>query len=65
MYFCYFHFDTFHFTVAHAYAKLGNPHAQHIVGERLLYGKGVEMDKVKIECKGQVKLVFSFRNKLL
>ncbi len=46
MYFCYFHFDMFHFTVAHAYAKLGNPHAQHIVGERLLYGKGVEMDKV-------------------
>ena len=22
-------------------------HAQNIVGERLLYGKGVEMDKVK------------------
>jgi hypothetical protein len=48
MYACYFHFDAFHFTVAHTYAKLGNPHAQHIVGERLLYGKGVEMDKVSI-----------------
>jgi hypothetical protein len=48
MYACYFHFDAFHFTVAHTYAKLGNPRAQHIVGERLLYGKGVEMDKVSI-----------------
>ena len=46
MYFCYFYFDEFHFTVAHAYAKLGNSHAQHIVGERYLNGKGVEMDKV-------------------
>lgn len=54
MYFCYFHFDEFHFTVAHAYAKLGNQHAQHIVGERLLHGKGVDMNKVSQEEESEI-----------
>ena len=46
MYFCYFHFQWFQFTILKGYARIGHPHAQHIVGERLLHGKGVEQDKV-------------------
>lgn len=46
LYFCYFHFHWFHFHVTHAYAQLGHVHAQHVVGERLLHGKGVPKDQV-------------------
>lgn len=45
LYFCYFHFDHFHYHVSHVYANLGHPHAQHLVGDRLLHGKGVDQDK--------------------
>jgi len=45
-YYCYFHFHWFHYQIARSYAHLGYPHAQHIVGERLLHGSGVEQDQV-------------------
>lgn len=54
LYACWFHFDAFHFRLSHVYASLGHVHAQHIVGERYLYGKGVERDEVtltKLQCK--------------
>nr|XP_047922385.1 uncharacterized protein LOC125183082 isoform X2 [Anser cygnoides] len=35
-------YQDFHFRVAQAYARLGYPHAQHIVGQRYLQGAGVE-----------------------
>ncbi|KAI6070011.1 Secretory immunoglobulin A-binding protein EsiB-like protein [Aix galericulata] len=35
-------YQGFHFRVAQAYARLGYPHAQHIVGQRYLQGAGVE-----------------------
>ena len=47
LYACYFHFHAFHYHVTHAYAKLGHVHAQHVVGERLLHGKGVEKNEVR------------------
>uniref|UniRef100_A0A8B9ZV75 Secretory immunoglobulin A-binding protein EsiB n=1 Tax=Anas zonorhyncha TaxID=75864 RepID=A0A8B9ZV75_9AVES len=35
-------YQGFHFHVAQVYARLGYPHAQHIVGQRYLQGAGVE-----------------------
>ncbi|XP_047922385.2 secretory immunoglobulin A-binding protein EsiB-like isoform X1 [Anser cygnoides] len=35
-------YQDFHFHVAQAYARLGYPHAQHIVGQRYLQGAEVE-----------------------
>uniref|UniRef100_A0A6I8NY86 Uncharacterized protein n=1 Tax=Ornithorhynchus anatinus TaxID=9258 RepID=A0A6I8NY86_ORNAN len=37
--------QTFHFHVAHVYAHLGYPSAQHIVGQRYLKGAGVEKNE--------------------
>ncbi|OXB70370.1 UNVERIFIED_CONTAM: hypothetical protein H355_010146 [Colinus virginianus] len=39
------HYQAFHFYVAQAYAHLGYPHAQHIVGQRYLQGAGVEKNE--------------------
>uniref|UniRef100_A0A672U2Q0 Sel1 repeat family protein n=1 Tax=Strigops habroptila TaxID=2489341 RepID=A0A672U2Q0_STRHB len=36
----------FHFHVAHVYARLGYPNAQHILGQRYLQGAGVEKNEV-------------------
>ena len=46
LYVCYFHFDVFHYQLCNVYAKLGHAEAQHLMGERLLHGKGVEKDQV-------------------
>jgi hypothetical protein len=48
LYICYFHFDLFHYHVSTVYAQLGHPHAQHLVGDKLLHGKGVDKDEVCI-----------------
>ena len=45
LYTCYFHFDFFHYRLCTVYASLGHADAQHIVGERLLHGRGVEKDQ--------------------
>ncbi|XP_059084056.1 uncharacterized protein LOC131881257 isoform X3 [Tigriopus californicus] len=45
LYYCFFYFHEFHFHLSHAYAKLGHSHAQHVVAQRLLHGKGVEKDE--------------------
>uniref|UniRef100_A0A8D2HRY2 Uncharacterized protein n=1 Tax=Urocitellus parryii TaxID=9999 RepID=A0A8D2HRY2_UROPR len=37
--------QSFHFHVAHIYAHLGYPSAQHIVGQRYLKGAGVVKDE--------------------
>ncbi|OXB59602.1 hypothetical protein ASZ78_011183 [Callipepla squamata] len=39
------HYQAFHFYVAQAYAHLGYPHAQHIMGQRYLQGAGVEKNE--------------------
>ena len=49
LYMCYFHFDFFHYRLCTVYASLGHADAQHIVGERLLHGRGVEKDQVKLK----------------
>ncbi|KFR08589.1 hypothetical protein Y956_00952, partial [Nipponia nippon] len=38
-------YEDFHFRVAHVYARLGYPDAQHIVGQRYLQGAGVEKNE--------------------
>ncbi|KAF1534505.1 hypothetical protein FQV10_0006363, partial [Eudyptes schlegeli] len=38
-------YEDFHFHVAHMYAHLGYPNAQHIVGQRYLQGAGVEKNE--------------------
>uniref|UniRef100_K7FQ98 Uncharacterized protein n=1 Tax=Pelodiscus sinensis TaxID=13735 RepID=K7FQ98_PELSI len=38
-------YENFHFHVAHMYAHLGYPNAQHIVGQRYLQGAGVEKNE--------------------
>ncbi|XP_060134459.1 sel1-repeat-containing protein YbeT-like [Zootoca vivipara] len=40
-------YENFHFHVAHMYAHLGYPSAQHIVGQRYLKGAGVEKNEEK------------------
>ena len=45
-YFCYFHFQLFHYHVTGFYARLGHADAQHLMGDKLLHGKGVEKDEV-------------------
>ncbi|KAL7982082.1 hypothetical protein Chor_001139 [Crotalus horridus] len=40
-------YENFHFHVAHMYAHLGYPNAQHIVGQRYLKGIGVEKNEEK------------------
>lgn len=47
LYTCYFHFDFFHYRLCTVYASLGHADAQHIVGERLLHGRGVEKDQLQ------------------
>jgi len=37
-YYAYYYFDNFHYHVTRGYAHLGYPEAQHIVGQRLLFG---------------------------
>ncbi|CAN0062026.1 unnamed protein product [Bubo scandiacus] len=37
--------EDFHFHVAHVYARLGYPNAQHILGQRYLQGAGVEKNE--------------------
>ena len=46
LYVVIFHFPAFHYNLSHAYARMGHAHAQHVVGERLLHGKGVDKDEV-------------------
>ena len=48
LYFCYFHFQLFHYHVTGVYARLGHADAQHLLGDKLLHGKGVEKDEVRI-----------------
>ncbi|XP_027750239.1 uncharacterized protein LOC114062702 [Empidonax traillii] len=38
-------YENFHFHVAHLYARLGYPNAQHILGQRYLQGTGVEKNE--------------------
>ncbi|RLW08982.1 hypothetical protein DV515_00002543, partial [Chloebia gouldiae] len=38
-------YEDFHFHVAHVYACLGYPNAQHILGQRYLQGAGVEKNE--------------------
>ncbi|KGL76676.1 hypothetical protein N309_03434, partial [Tinamus guttatus] len=38
-------YENFHFHVAHLYAHLGYPNAQHLVGQRYLKGAGVEKNE--------------------
>ncbi|XP_064273131.1 secretory immunoglobulin A-binding protein EsiB-like isoform X1 [Passer domesticus] len=38
-------YEDFHFHVAHVYARLGYPNAQHILGQRYLQGAGVEKNE--------------------
>ncbi|KFR12691.1 hypothetical protein N306_02877, partial [Opisthocomus hoazin] len=38
-------YEDFHFHVAHVYARLGYPSAQHILGQRYLQGAGVEKNE--------------------
>merc|ERR1712038_1124384 len=38
LYYCYFHFDWFHYHVTRVYANLDHPHAQHLMGDKLLHG---------------------------
>ena len=44
-YYVYFNYHEFHYNLSRAYASLGHAKAQHIVGERLLHGVGVEKDE--------------------
>ena len=37
-YYAYYYFDNFHYHVTRGYAHLGYPEAQHIIGQKLLYG---------------------------
>lgn len=37
-YYAYYYFDNFHYHVTRGYAHLGYPEAQHVVGQKLLYG---------------------------
>lgn len=46
LYFCYFHFHLFHYHVTAFYARLGHADAQHLMGDKLLHGKGVDKDEV-------------------
>lgn len=46
LYFCYFHFHLFHYHVTGFYARLGHADAQHLMGDKLLHGKGVDKDEV-------------------
>ena len=46
--YCYFFFDHFHFNLCKIFGHMGHADAQHKVGERLFYGKGVEKDEVNI-----------------
>lgn len=46
LYTCYFHFDYFHYRLSSIYANLGHAEAQHIIGERLLHGRGIEKNPV-------------------
>lgn len=43
-YYTAFHFDSLHFHVTKAYAHIGHDHAQHLVGQKFLQGKGVKQD---------------------
>ncbi|XP_076802024.1 uncharacterized protein LOC143446318 [Clavelina lepadiformis] len=40
VYACYFHYEAVHFHVAKGYGHLGYASAQHVVGQRLLTGRG-------------------------
>ena len=46
LYFCYFHFQLFHYHVTGFYARLGHADAQHLMGDKLLHGKGIDKDEV-------------------
>jgi len=37
-YYTYYYFDNFHYHVTRGYAHLGYPEAQHVVGQKLLFG---------------------------
>ena len=55
LYICYFHFDYFHYRLCSVYANLGHSDAQHLMGERLLHGKGVQKDQVMNIFSGILK----------
>lgn len=46
-YYSYFYFENLHYHVTHGYAHLGYSVAQHLVGEKLLNGQGVEKNQHK------------------
>jgi len=37
-FYAYYYFDNFHYHVTRGYAHLGYPEAQHITGQKLLFG---------------------------
>ena len=43
---CYFYFESFHYYLCRIYAHFGHADAQHKLGEKFLYGKGVDKDEV-------------------
>jgi len=47
--YAYYYFDNFHYHVTSGYAHLGYPEAQHVVGQKLLYGERLlHKSKVKL-----------------
>ncbi|PIK44791.1 hypothetical protein BSL78_18355 [Apostichopus japonicus] len=44
IYYSYNYMDDLHFRVTHFYAVMGQAHAMHMVGQRYLFGKGVDRD---------------------
>ena len=58
LYTCYFHFDYFHYRLSSIYANLGHAEAQHIIGERLLHGRGIEKNPVSTYCSTLMQINF-------
>ena len=46
-YYAWYHFEHLHFNVAHFYADLGYPHAQHVVAHKYLHGQGTGKHEAK------------------
>ncbi|XP_041455097.1 uncharacterized protein LOC121407919 [Lytechinus variegatus] len=47
IYYSYYYMDNLQFHVTHAYAHMGQAHAAHMVGQRLLWGEGTKQDEDK------------------
>jgi hypothetical protein len=54
----YFSFHEFHYNLSRAYASIGHAKAQHIVGERLLHGVGVQKDEVGMSTWTYILLTY-------